>query len=187
MTAVFIDGEYLNRVLKSSFDQMKIDYHKFAVKMADPNEMFRTYYYQCLPFVPKHNPTDEDIRRRKSASGFHDVLRRLPRFQVRLGDLAHRGNDQSGNPIFVQKAVDVMLAVDMIQLSATRQISHAILVSGDSDFVPAVEATKQNGVIVTLWHGPATHGSGVHQRLMDICDERFEINSELLDDACLER
>ena len=71
-----------------------------------------------------------------------------------MGKLAKRGPDASGNPIFIQKRVDIMLGVDMVQMAATQQISRAILLAGDSDFLPAIEVVKQYGVLVILWHGP---------------------------------
>jgi len=61
----------------------------------------------------------------------------------------------------------------MVQLALTHQISKAILLAGDSDFMPAVEVVKQNGVLVELWHGPK---STVHNELWMAADERQEID-----------
>jgi len=72
-----------------------------------------------------------------------------------------------------------MLGVDLVQLSATKQINTAILLAGDSDFVPAIEVAKQHGVLVELWHGPRS-GAGhttVHNELWSECDEREEITA----------
>ena len=44
--------------------------------------------------------------------------------------------------IFKQKMVDVLLSVDLVRLSWSKQIQAAILVAGDSDYVPAVEAAE---------------------------------------------
>ena len=89
---------------------------------------------------------------------FIDALNYVPRFQVRLGQLAKIGVDQNGEPIFQQKRVDLMLGVDMALLAGKGKITHTALFAGDSDTIAAVEAVKQEGVIVTLWHGklPAT-------------------------------
>ena len=67
----------------------------------------------------------------------------------------------------------------MVELAATRQISRAVLVAGDSDFLPAIEAVKRQGVMTVLWHGTrGGHGrqSTCHNDLWDLCDERFEID-----------
>lgn len=63
---------------------------------------------------------------------FTNRLRRLARFEVRLGKLAYRGLDASNSPIFEQKRVDSMLAVDLVLLSAKRVIQKAVLFTGDS-------------------------------------------------------
>src|SRR5262249_22711429 len=110
------------------------------------------------------------------------ALSRLPRFQVRLGKLEYRGAKQDGSPIFAQKRVDILLGVDMVELAATRQIGRAILLAGDSDFLPAIEVVKRHGVLTVLWHG--TRGgkgrqSTCHNDLWDMCDERFEIDASV--------
>jgi uncharacterized LabA/DUF88 family protein len=66
----------------------------------------------------------------------------------------------------------------MVSLALTRQITKAILLAGDSDFMPAVEVVKQNGVLVELWHGPK---DTVHDELWRACDDRVEI-----DKACFQ-
>ena len=53
--------------------------------------------------------------------------------------------------------------------------------SGDSDLVPAVEAVKPEAVLVTLWHGSQTGNSRPSRELYQVCDERSEITSELID------
>ena len=64
--------------------------------------------------------------------------------------------DGGGKPIFQQKRVDLMIGLDMALLAATNhQVTHLALLSGDSDLLPAVEAAKQEGVVVWLVHGPS--------------------------------
>lgn len=79
-----------------------------------------------------------------------------------------------------------MLGVDMVQLAATRQITRAVLLAGDSDFVPAIEAVKQHGVLTVLWHGPIRSGqkNTVHKELWDACDDRFEIDGDMISKLC---
>ena len=81
----------------------------------------------------------------------------LPRFEVRQGRLEFRGNATDGRPIFEQKRVDIMLGVDMVQLAAKGYIQQALLLAGDSDFIPAVAAAKAEGVLVKLFHGRSYH------------------------------
>lgn len=81
----------------------------------------RTYYYHCPPYQ-SNPPTEEERERLSSRQKFFSALSRLNRFQLRLGKLEKRGEDAKGKPIFVQKRVDIMLGVDMVQLASTSQI-----------------------------------------------------------------
>jgi hypothetical protein len=60
--------------------------------------------------------------------------------------------------------------VDLVRHAAAGHIQHAVLVAGDSDFVPAVEAAKEHGVTVSLWCG---HANTVHRDLISLADEVY--------------
>ena len=47
-----------------------------------------------------------------------------------------------------------MLGLDFALLSAKHQITHAAVVSGDSDLIPAFEAAQQEGIKTWHIHGP---------------------------------
>ena len=96
----------------------------------------------------------------------------LPRFEVRQGRLEFRDNATDGRPIFEQKRVDIMLGVDMVQLAAKGYIQQALLLAGDSDFIPAVAAAKAEGVLVKLFHGR----SSCHIDLLREVDERVTLD-----------
>lgn len=82
--------------------------------------------------------------------------------------------------IFVQKRVDILLGVDMALLAAKRFIQEATLVAGDSDFIPAVSATRAEGVITRLVHGRSVHGD-----LLREVDERIQITPELINSVLM--
>jgi uncharacterized LabA/DUF88 family protein len=90
--------------------------------------------------------------------------------------LAYRGNDQYGKPKFEQKRVDILLGVDLVQLAAKQAIQEAILVAGDSDFIPAVSAAKSEGVLIRLYHGATPHSD-----LWQEADERTKITQTVID------
>jgi uncharacterized LabA/DUF88 family protein len=177
--ANFIDGAYLGYILRDEFGLVKVDYQALAEKMAGGLDILRTYYYHCPPFQSS-KPTDEEKERFGRAQAFFTALDRLPRFEVRLGRLAHRGLDKNGQPVFEQKRVDIMLGVDLALLSGKSQITHAVLLAGDSDFIPAVVAAKNEGVLVRLYHG-----KNYHKDLWDCVDERFPITKGFIDDITL--
>lgn len=176
-TAIFMDGGYLDKLVEREFGRVHVDLGKLATELAGGKPLLRAYYYHCPPYQGDP-PTEEESQRVAQRDRFYAALHRLPRFQVRLGKLAKRGEDGGGRPIFLQKRVDVMLAVDMVQLSLTRQISHVVLLAGDSDFVPAIDVVKQNGVSVVLWHGAA---GSYHRELWEACDERMTLSVGLIE------
>ncbi len=169
--AIFIDGGYLNKVLKNNFGAENIDYFRFSEEISSSLKVkrLRTYFYHCLPIVRANNP--EDISRKANMQKFLANLKRLPRFEVKLGKLQIIGN------IFKQKMIDVLMSLDIATMSYENQIQHAVLIAGDADFVPAIKKAKDYGIIVHLY----CHSSSVHNELLDEVDELHEINQELID------
>lgn len=178
--AVFLDGGYLDYLLRNSFGGARIDYGALASRMAgDGHSLLRAYYYHCLPYQSSP-PSQEESQRFASAQRFFNTLRRLDLFDVREGKLAYRGTDQeTGRRIFEQKRVDILLAVDLVLLSAKHRIEKAAILTGDSDFIPAIMSAKNEGVIVELWHG--TGQSRPHGELWDGVDSRVEITQDMID------
>ncbi len=180
--AIFIDGAYLDYVLRDQFNGTRIDFQALSQEVtrvvADKTiggvDLFRTYYYHCLPYQ-SDPPTLEESSRFGGMRSFVSILEKLPRYQVRLGRLAYRGKKGGGSPIFEQKRVDMLLGVDLALLSAKQQITHAALIAGDSDFLPAIEAAKPEGVLLWLFHG-----SNPHDQLWDTVDERTIITQTFI-------
>lgn len=173
--AIFIDGAYLRRVLADEFNKVRVDFNRLAITMASGTDILRTYYYNSLPYL-SDPPTAEQSRRYAITRGFHNALDLLPRFEVRLGQLEFRGNDAGGNPVFEQKRVDIMLAVDLVQLAAKGHIQQAVLLAGDSDFIPAIAVAKAEGVLVRLFHGGSCHND-----LLREVDERVRLDRAFID------
>ena len=73
-----------------------------------------------------------------------------------------------------------MLGLDFALLSAKHQITHAAVVSGDSDLIPAFEAAQQEGIKTWLIHGPP---SGYASELWQKADERFLLTQEFMASA----
>lgn len=174
--AIFIDGAHLSKLLSIYFGKIKIDYAKLANWIADGSDILRVYYYDCLPYQ-SNPPTPAEQTLYSSKRAFHYNLNRLDNFEVKEGKLAHRGNNQNGDPIFEQKMVDIMLAVDLVNLSLKRAISHAAIITGDSDFIPAIRVAKGEGISIQLIHGPA---KSFHDKLWDEVDERRKITQAIL-------
>lgn len=172
---VFIDGGYLAKVLKDMFGEPRIDFLALSEKLCTGAERLRTYFYYCMPYQSSP-PTDEERERYAAADRFIYSLKKLPRFEIRLGKLGYHGGE------FVQKRIDVLLTVDLVRMGWGRQIDRAILITGDSDFVPAIQTAKDAGVLVQLYYAP----SFVHDELLQACDDRFKITKELIDSIKLD-
>lgn len=173
--AIFIDGAYLDWVQKEVF-QEHTDLRKLAMEVADGKELYRTYYYHCLPYQ-SNPPTRDETIRFSGAQKFFYSIDRLSRFQVRQGKLAFRGLKDDGKPIFEQKRVDILLGTDLVLLAAKQHISEAVIIAGDSDFLPAIEIAKTEGLLIRLY----SHPSSIHQELWNAADERVDIDQDLID------
>ena len=173
--AIFIDAAYLQFTLRQEFGAPKIDFKKLVGRMAGGREILRSYYYDCEPYQ-SNPPTEEERERFGRAQRFHYALDQIPRFQVRLGKLAFRGCDADGKPIFQQKRVDIQMGVDLVLLAAKNLISDAAVLAGDSDFLPAIDAAKPEGVVIHLFHGERPHTD-----LVAKCDERTKIDQAFID------
>lgn len=167
--AVLIDGAYLTKILDVDFGKPKIDLARFSDILCGKNERLRTYYYNCMPYQ-SCPPTEEERRRFAAMDKFVYTLKKLPRFEVKLGRLGCIGGE------FVQKRVDIALAVDLVRLSCGRMIGKAVIVTGDSDFVPAIEAAKEAGVLTVLYYSP----SSIHDELLSAVDESVVIDANLI-------
>ena len=181
--AIFVDGAYLEQVAKRN--QVWVDYENLSsqiltrVTARTPSatiDLLRTYYYNSLPYK-SNRPTEQQEeffgRRRR----FYDALERLSSFTVRLGVVKYRGKDYQGQPIYQQKQVDLLLGLDFALLSAKRSITHAAVVTGDSDMVPALEVARREGIAVWLFTGEPQSRA---RELWHAADERVEFDQPFL-------
>jgi len=98
------------------------------------------------------------------------VIAQMPWVKLRLGNLNARGQ---------QKGVDAQIRADMEALARHRAITDAVLIAGDEDMVPAVEAAQAYGVRVHLWGIEPPYGTNQAERLVwesdtvDVLDGAF--------------
>ena len=103
---------------------------RYASRPNGPQEFIRRYYYTSAR-------GDSDRR-----TSLEDKLRRL-------GIEAPRVFPKQRNRR--AKRVDISLATDMLTHAHRKNYDIAILVAGDEDYVPLVEAVKNEGHRVALW------------------------------------
>ena len=86
--------------------------------------------------------------------------------------------DTSTGPKFTQKNVDILLTLDLTRLSVARQIQRAVIVTSDSDFIPAIQAARDAGTIVELYYSTKLP---YNKELLEACDERVAIQQDFID------
>ncbi len=178
-TVLFIDAGYLAKISKS-FGQPKIDFLTLSeVLCNDDDDRLRTYYYYCMPFQGSP-PSIEESNRYKNAEKFVKSLTKLSKFEVRLGRFQKIQTESSIE--YIQKGIDVMLAVDLVKMSWSKQIDRAIILAADSDFVYAVQTAKDAGVLTQLCYSDI---HPVNDSMLDVFDERMMITDDLLKQCLL--
>jgi uncharacterized LabA/DUF88 family protein len=121
-----------------------------------PGELLRVYWY--------------DAARDRVPTIDQRVVAQMAWVKLRLGNLNARGQ---------QKGVDANIRADMEALARHRAITDAVLIAGDEDMVPAVEAAQAFGVRVHLWGIEPPYGTNQAERLVwesdtvDVLDSAF--------------
>lgn len=166
---IFIDGGYILNQLKNR--NITPDYQALTSYFLKPLrqsvslDLMRCYFYYCAPWTSE-NPTEEEQARLDKYDAFVEQIESMDRWAIRQGKLERRFDGKK--EYFEQKRVDVLLSCDLVRHAAAGHIQHAILVAGDSDFIPAVEAAKESGVTITLFAGEY---NTVHSDLIILSDE----------------
>ena len=141
--------------------------------------LYRVFYYDAIPYAGKTQlpVTKTPVDYAKTAEAIfrnqlHEKLRHKANTAVRLGEVRKERNwiisedaqkallskritvddlkDDDFFPGLRQKAVDMRIGLDIASITLKRQASTIVLVSGDSDFVPASKLARREGVKVIL-------------------------------------
>ena len=181
--AIFFDGKNYYSALQQYAPQLEVDYDKLATwlskKVGGPTGSFvGAYYYTGYYTGPVGAAASAGER-------FHNFLRGLelrPGYFVRREPrvrrhtkckLCHKSYQYSA-----EKRVDTRLVADMIHYAAVDSYDAAVLLSGDQDFVPAVEAVNALGkrVYVAVWPG-----HGLSRELRVRCFDRVLLSQGISD------
>ena len=142
--------------------------------------LYRIFYYDCPPSSKKvfHPLHQQQIDFSKSPlfkwmTEFHEEMRSKRKVALRMGELCDnrlaysispeatkklcRGaitlSDLTDNDFILnveQKGVDMRIGIDIASMAYKKQINKLILISGDSDFVPAAKLARREGIDVVL-------------------------------------
>lgn len=138
-------------------------------------DLYRIFYYDCLPYDKKqHNPVNGrsiDFKKTDQYNfqvEFFEELKKKRKIALRLGVLEDRKrwiikpdktkdllkknitvDDLTEDDVqfdFAQKRVDIKIGLDIASITLKNQVDQIILVSGDSDFVPAAKLARREGI-----------------------------------------
>ena len=73
-----------------------------------------------------------------------------------------------------------MLAVDLVRMSWNKQIDKAIVSTGDSDFIYAVQAAKDVGIITEFYYSKELP---INDELLEVFDETSIIDDKLINEC----
>lgn len=147
--------------------------------VGENNYLYRIFFYDCEPLKKKvHNPISGkciDFSRTLSAErqqGILEELKRKRKVALRLGTLKDskewviypdkikqllKGeitiSQLTEDDVFYslrQKGIDMKIGVDIASLALKHFVDKIVLISGDSDFVPAAKLARREGVDFVL-------------------------------------
>lgn len=163
-------------VVASDLHKMCFEHIKHESKGTCQRRLYRIFFYDCPPLLKKaHYPLTNnpiDFSKTKTALWrieFHHELKKLRKLALRLGYLNERTThwnikqnklkelfdrklrfdqltDSDLKYEAQQKGVDMRIGLDIASMVFKHQVDQIILVSGDSDFVPAAKLARREGI-----------------------------------------
>lgn len=153
--AVFIDGSNFYRKLKelNIVNTSNFDFKSFILKLTNNIEPSYIGYYVGQIRKERGNSKSE-ILYSKQQKLFSHLELNCPGIKI------VRGHIQNYNGVYKEKGVDVRLALDLYKLAIDKIYERALLLSSDSDLVPAVKMVQTNDKIMVEYIG-FSHNSSI--------------------------
>ncbi|MGD6853267.1 MAG: NYN domain-containing protein [Candidatus Bathyarchaeia archaeon] len=155
-TAILVDNMYLLNAAKV-FGVEQTDPRKYPevfLRDQPPEEHYRTFIFDALPFVPERGANRWQIEQYRRKLAYLKAIEYYERIAVELGEVrpkhTHCFRCGANFNVAVQKLVDVKISVRLVSLAWSGVVRKIVLVSGDSDLLPAVEAVKDSPTTVRL-------------------------------------
>jgi uncharacterized LabA/DUF88 family protein len=166
--AVLIDGGHLRAIANNAKPKRKSD-PDFIEKVAkscvhEDEKLLRVLYYDCAPYVGKVKlPVSGQEYEFAGSDHWLRELATRDLFAVRRGVLKFRGfkpkrvpispkalTDEDFKPDFEQKGVDMRIGLDIANHAAHKSIERIILLTNDTDCLPAMKQARIAGLQVVL-------------------------------------
>jgi uncharacterized LabA/DUF88 family protein len=164
--ALLIDGGYLRACAKGA---QKVYDNEFIVSFSNicfSNEEYklRILYYDAPQYKGKVAlPVSGNETEFKSSDQWLRDLAKNERFAVRRGTIGFRGwkpktlpivgknlSDADFAPVFEQKGVDMRIGLDIANFSERKTVDRIIIISGDTDMLPAMKQARKSGIEVVI-------------------------------------
>ncbi|ABI66504.1 conserved hypothetical protein [Maricaulis maris MCS10] len=178
--AVLIDGGFTRVLARKDGHSYNPDFIENLAHcvVSDRETLLRALYYDCEPFTGTVQlPVSGEDKEFSKSGKWLDDLARKDFFAVRKGVLKFRGfkprkipvsgralSDQDFAPDFEQKGVDMRIGLDMATLSNGPKVERIVLISNDTDCVPAMKHARKAGVQLVL--GVPPNQSPAHELAM---------------------
>lgn len=163
--SIYIDGSYLFHCTRSL--HIKINYKKLIQLFLNTGDfLVGANYYTALP-----NESNMDDKHKT----FLKVLKKDVRVRIKSVPLIKTDPSLSSS-VSYSKGEDILLAVEMVRDASLDRFDYAVLLSGDADFVPAINMIQEMGkpVIVASFHNGLSHSLEVEASDMIYLDEHIE-------------
>lgn len=164
--SIYIDGSFLFHC--SQGINTRINYKKLIQFLLNTGDfLIAANYYTALP-----NEYDMDEKHKT----FLKILKKDVRLRIRSVPLLKTATTSEGITQRYSKGEDIFLASEMVRDAALNRYDVAILLSGDADFVPAVQTVQDLGkpVIVVSFHGSLSHVLELEASDVIYLDEHLE-------------
>jgi uncharacterized LabA/DUF88 family protein len=164
--AVLIDGGHLRALARKDNHIYDPDFiEKFGhACVKDGERLHRILYYDCAPYSGTGKlPVSGEIHKFEGSDDWLKRLAERDQIAVRRGVLKFRGfkpkkipiandnlSDDDFRPDFKQKGVDMRIGLDMASLSTSHAVERIVLVTGDTDCLPAMKHARVSGLQVVI-------------------------------------
>jgi uncharacterized LabA/DUF88 family protein len=145
-TYLFVDAGHLRTSFRRVIDAWCTGSRRLDVrKVSSHFSANKTFYYDSLDDSLHERETPEAQRERIGAQeAVFRAINALPNTHVRLGSVTGTRKKLR------QKEVDILIAVDMMTHAVRGNMAKAVLLTGDRDFTPLVEALVQLGLTIDV-------------------------------------
>jgi len=140
----------------------------FSMYLKNDEELYRIFFYTAKPL--KDDEIMSQLRKKSDKSNFQKYLDRQSEdnkiyniatkflgnmvkedfIALRTGKMQVRGIKSGGKPDIVQKQVDMLIGLDISEVSYKKHADKILVFSKDTDMIPALKTARINGLTVSI-------------------------------------